>query len=210
MDLSKYLAGVNDLLAAADARILSIRRDPEISREAKIREISRQQQDFREKYAGARKGAEDYRTREALQASRRAYPAEKISGDNQAQIAREMRRARIRDDLEATWKGRNGGPTLEEYRAAVASGDELAIEVLEVYGPVAIGNEDMKSQYVRAVEGNRSSRMSDDQRAALRELEALKKAEMELRVALSFKDDAARRISDTPVSQLADSAPPAA
>lgn len=207
MDLSKYTGKINELLRQAEERIRQFRVDPDLNEDAKAREIAGVQQNLRQQYPVERADAESLVEMDRKMAFRRAYPVEGTEGDSQAQIARELRRARVRDDLQALWEGRGGGPTLEEYNNAIATGDELRIEVIETYGPRMIQNDGVRQQFVAAVQENQRARMTDDQRQALEELETLQKAKYELAVALNFKDGEYRRLVDASAGRLASTMP---
>lgn len=209
MDLSRWTGSLNELLKQTGERIKKVQGDPDLSREAKARKITELQQDFREEYARTRQDAEANLEVDRKMTLRRANPTEEVDSDNQTQIAKELRRARIRDDLRATWEARRGGPSIQDLESAIVSGDDLLVEVLETYGPNHIANEDVRRQFSRRVEENRRARMTDDQKAAQEELESLEKARLELGVALHFKDNEATRLSDTPASPLADTTPAA-
>lgn len=186
---------LRDLQDGLRTRLRELRDDKSISAEERARRVRQEQERFREDYRRARADIlEDLETRRIV-AHRKAHPAEKPGSDTQAEILREQRRGRVHRELTSEWAARDGGPTLKEYEAALASGDELRVEALEVYGPGAIGNEDMRGQFSRRVRESRAARMPAEQVEGLEELAEIERAGYETQVALGFLDNTAREIT---------------
>jgi len=188
---------LRDLQDGLRDRLRELRDDKTISAEERTRLSREAQERYREAYHRERAVLlEDLEARRIV-AYKKAHPAEKPGADTQAEILREQRRERVHRELTATWAARNGGPTLEEYETALASGDELRIEALEVYGPGAITNDDMRSQFSRKVAESRASRMPDEQREAFEELEKIERTKYETQVALHQLDSTSRELTST-------------
>lgn len=186
---------LRDLQQGLRDRLRELREDKTISAEERARLVREEQERYREAYHRERADLlEDLQVRRVV-AYQKAHPTEKVGSDTQAEILREQRRERIHRELTATWAGRNGGPTLAEYEAALASGDELRIEALEIYGPHAIPNDDMRSQFSRKVQESRSARMPEEQVQAFAELEEIDREKFELQVALGFMDKTSRELT---------------
>lgn len=189
---TKKLRGLQDGLRA---RLKELREDRATSAEEKARLTREAQESFRENYRHERASVlEDLEVRR-LTAFRIAHPAERPEKDAQDALLKEQQRTRVHRELTAQWAGRNGGPTLQEYEGALASGDELRIEAMEVYGPGATSNDDMRSQFSRKVAESRSARMPDEQRRAFEEIEELEKTGFETEVALGFLDQTSRELT---------------
>lgn len=195
--MPRRLKDLRDLQDALRERLRELREDKSISPEERIRLTRQEQERYREAYRQGRADLlEDLEVRRIV-AYRKAHPAEQPGEDTQAEILREQRRERIHRELTGTWAGRgpDGGPTLQEYETALASGDELVIEAMEIYGPGAIGNEDMRSQFSRRVQESRAARMPDEQREAFEELAEIDREKYETQVALGFMDQTSRELT---------------
>jgi len=197
MAMASSAKKLRDLQQGLRDRLRELREDKTISAEERARLVREEQERYREAYRREKTDLlEDLEARRIV-AYKKAHPAEKPGADTQAEILREQRRERIHRELTAQWAGRNGGPTLEEYEAAIASGDELRIEALEVYGPGAITNDDMRAQYTRKVAESRSARMPEEQVRAFEELEELDREKFETNIALGFMDKTSRELTST-------------
>ena len=186
---------LRDLQQGLRDRLRELREDKTISQEERARLTRQEQERYREAYRRERADLlEDLEARRIV-ADRKAHPAERPGEDTQAEILREQRRERIHRELTAQWAGRDGGPTLQEYEAALASGDELRIEALEVYGPGAITNDDMRTQFSRRVRESRRERMPEEQVQAFGELEQIDREKYETQVALGFLDSTSRELT---------------
>jgi len=195
MNLSEYTKKLRELTEGVREELRGLREDRSLSAEAKATRVREAQERYREAYARERAAALELLEMRRQTAFRTAHPVDKPGGDVQAEILKEQRRERVHRELTALWAGRGGGPTLEEYEAALASGDELRVEAMEVYGSAAIANEDMRALFSRRVEESRAERMAPEQRAALEELEHLERAKFELDVALNFMDQTSRELT---------------
>lgn len=197
MDLSKYTQRLKSLQEDARTAIQRVKEDGDLSHEAKTRKIGEIQSEFRWAYSEERKRATEQFENERRDAYRRAHPVEQPGNDTQGEILKELRRARVERDLFARWD--NGvGPTLNDYQRVLDRGDTEEIEAYERHG-ISRATGDGAAQFKHQVRENQRSRMSEEQRGAVDELEELEGSEMEFGVAVAFVDRANDAISQSSV-----------
>lgn len=195
--MATQLSMLRQLIDGLRTRIRDIKDDRAASAEEKARLVREAKEAFRVNYDRERRNVMEELEAHRVTAFRTAHPSEQAppGEDVQAEILREQRRERVHRELTAEWAGRGSGPTVQEYEAALASGDELRVEAMEIYGPAAIAGEDSRRLFAARVKEMREARMPEEQRRAFEELVELERTRYEVEIALGFMDKTSRELT---------------
>ncbi len=172
MDTSKHTEALDMMKAEHRLAVDKVRADEDLTEDAKRRRIA----ELEREYAPASE-EESARILEALDSKiesqyRKAHSPSKPSSDGNAELAREMRLARLREEVTDEFADSNQDP-IRAYEEAVRLGDKERMHVIEKVGPKFLQDSSRKQRLAQLVDeqlpaGRREAKREHERLAAQR------------------------------------------
>ena len=168
--------------AAHREKVAAVRADEDLTPEAKARRLRELERDFREAFDAEAENVTGKLDREIERAYRKVHAPRPASEDAQEETARELRLARVReevrDDLESGLID-----ALVSYQEAARLGDRERAEVLARMGPRYLSDHTRRARLRQLVEEN----LPESRRRAKRDLERLEAERRSVELGLAMQ-----------------------
>ncbi len=172
---------LNAMKAAHREKVAAVRADEDLTPEAKSRRLAELERDFREGFDAEAARVTGRLDRQVEAAYRKVHAPRSASEDAQEETARELRLARIREEVRDDLEG-GMIDALVSYQEAIKLGDRERAELIARMGPRYLTDPTRRARLRQLVEEN----LPEGRRKAKRDLERLEAEKRSVELGLAF------------------------